>query len=932
MGVIPVAIKAVAFGRTERGSDMATLNQGKIVKALESALKGPRQDFIWEFLKAYGTSAATLKRLRLGDGQRNVAKQEGDLGVAQKLYFRAVPKGQSLPDALTEILALPVLAAHKIRFVMVTDFATVMAHDRKVDDTVTFDFAELPQNYEFFLPLTGLYEKPVAYAEHPADTKACEKMGRLYDGIRKINDYRKDELHALNVFLTRLLFCFFAEDTGIFPKEQQMTDAVQSLTREDGSDVADFFQTLFSVLDLPPGAPERKSYPSTFRAFPYVNGELFREKVHIPNFDRRTRRLLIDCGNMKWSDISPVIFGSMFQAVMDQDARRSLGAHYTSEKNILKVVRPLFLDALEKEFQTTLAMKKGKANALKAFRKKLGTLTFLDPACGCGNFLIVAYRELRELELRALLAMRDELIGDAAFQWLNVDLLSGVTIEQFYGIELEEFPVDVARVSLWLMEHVMNVKLGQTFGLVIPTIPLKHAANIVCANALTTPWEDVVKPETLNYILGNPPFSGARMMEAAQKEQLLEVFHKARGAGNLDLVAAWFEKSADFVQKNKQIKIAFVATNSICQGEQVSLLWKDLYRRQFKIDFCYQTFKWSNEAKNKAAVFCVIIGFSHENIKTIKNIYINNYQIEVSNISPYLVEGQTTFVESKNSPLCYIPDMGIGNKPIDDGNYLFYEQEMLDFLNREPQAKKYFRTWIGSKEFLHGYKRYCLWLGECPEEELELMPESKKRVKAVKKFRLASKSVGTRKIADIPTRFHVENMPSKDYIAIPEVSSERRKYIPIGFLPPEVLASNLIKIVPNATHYHFAILTSAMHMAWMRTVCGRLKSDYRYSRDLCYNTFPWPTVSAAQKREIERIAEDVLATREAHPELTLAEMYDPDKMPADLRQSHHALDMAVDALYRKKPFANDEERLQLLFALYEDLVKKKSHEKAQRFF
>ena len=408
---------------------MATLNQGKIVKALESALKGPQQDFIWEFLKAYGTSPATLKRLRRGDGQRNVAKLEGDLGVAQKLYFCAVPEGQSLSDALAEILAQPLLAANKIRFVMVTDFVTVTAHDRKVDDTVTFDFAELPQNYEFFLPLTGLYEKPVAYAEHPADTKACEKMGRLYDGIRKINDYQKAELHALNVFLTRLLFCFFAEDTGIFSKEQQMTDAVQSLTREDGSDVADFFQTLFQVLDLPPDAPERKHLPATFQAFPYVNGELFREKVRIPNFDRRTRRLLIDCGNMKWREISPVIFGSMFQAVMDQDARRSLGAHYTSEKNILKVVRPLFLDALEDEFQAILALKKDKTKALKNFKKKLASLTFLDSACGCGNFLIVAYRELRELELRVLLAMREELIGDTDFQWLNVDLLSGVTIE-----------------------------------------------------------------------------------------------------------------------------------------------------------------------------------------------------------------------------------------------------------------------------------------------------------------------------------------------------------------------------------------------------------------------------------------------------------------------------------------------------------------------
>ena len=906
---------------------MATLNQGKIVKALESAVKGPQQDFIWEFLKAYGTSAATLKRLRLGDGQRNVAKLEGDLGVPQKLYFRAVPEGRSLSDALAEILAQPLLAAHKIRFVMVTDFTTVMAHNRKVDDTVTFDFAELPQNYEFFLPLTGLYEKPVAYAEHPADTKACEKMGRLYDGIRKINDYRKDELHALNVFLTRLLFCFFAEDTGIFPKEQQMTDAVQSLTREDGSDVADFFQTLFKVLDLPPDATERKHLPATFQAFPYVNGELFREKVRIPNFDRRTRRLLIDCGNMKWSEISPVIFGSMFQAVMDQDARRSLGAHYTSEKNILKVVRPLFLDALEDEFQTILALKKDKTKALKDFKKKLGSLTFLDPACGCGNFLIVAYRELRELELRVLLAMREELIGDTDFQWLNVDLLTGVTIEQFYGIELEEFPVDVARVSLWLMEHVMNVKLGQTFGLVVPTIPLKHAANIVCANALTTPWEDVVAPEKLNYILGNPPFSGAYQMSREQKQEVADVFHNVRSAGVLDYVTAWYKLAIDFIQGTR-IEVAFVFTNSICQGEQVSVLWTYLINNGCIINFAHRTFAWRNEARNNAAVYCIIIGFSlierpEKKIFSYSNILGTPTEVTLSAITPYLTEGKLLVVQPAIKSLSAPIPMVYGNKPTDGGFFIFSDAEKDEFIQKEPQAAPYFRKLLGAREFLHGENRWCLWLDGAPENILEL-PLVQDRVEKRKQFLLQSKASITREFASQhPELFRQITQPKGcDFLLVPRVSSERRTYVPMGFFHSDVIASDAVQIVPNATHYHFAILTSAMHMAWMRTVCGRLKSDYRYSRDLCYDTFPWPSVSAAQKQEIERLAEAVLAARESHPELTLTEMYDPDKMPADVRQAHHNLDMAVDALYRKKPFANDEERLQLLFTLYENLVKK----------
>lgn len=604
---------------------MASLNQGKIVKALESIIEGSNEDFIWEFLKIYGTPQATIKRLRLGDSQRNVARLEGDLGVAQKLYFRALAEGSSLSGALQEIKGLPVLESNKIRFVMVTDFKTVVAWDRKVDDSAEFEFSELPVNYEFFLPMTGLYEKAIAYAEHPADIKACEKMGRLYDAIRTINHYEKNELHALNIFLTRLLFCFFAEDTGIFPMASQMTLALQSNTLADGSDTADFFEKLFAVLDLPEDSEARKVYPTSFQTFPYVNGTLFSEKPRIPQFDAKSRRLLLDCANMKWSDISPVIFGSMFQAVMDSEKRRSLGVHYTSEKNIMKVVRPLFLDELEEEFQKIQAMSRGKAKALKEFHKKLGSLGFLDPACGCGNFLIVSYRELRELELRVLLALR-QLEPDATL-WMNVNLLTKVTIDQFYGIEIEEFPVDIARVSMWLMEHVMNLKLGETFGQAIVSIPLKHAATIVCANALTTPWEDVVAPEKLNYILGNPPFSGARVMDKKQKEDVFNIFDNIKNAGNLDYVCCWYKKTADIMTLNKNLKAALVSTNSISQGEQVTTLWKPFYKIGIRINFAYRTFKWDNEARGKAAVHCVIIGFSFLEMSTKK--FIINEKVNI---------------------------------------------------------------------------------------------------------------------------------------------------------------------------------------------------------------------------------------------------------------------------------------------------------------
>lgn len=902
---------------------MATLNHGKIIKALECAVQSPQQDFIWDFLKAFGTSAATLKRLRLGDGQRNAARVEGDLGVAQKLYFRAVPSGQSLHDALHEILTLPTLTAHKIRFVMVTDFTTVMAHDRKVDDSTTFDFAELPQNYEFFLPLTGLYEKAIAYAEHPADTKACEKMGRLYDAIRRINDYQKDDLHALNVFLTRLLFCFFAEDTGIFPQEQQMTLAVQSLTREDGSDVADFFKTLFTVLDLAPDSPERKTYSALFRAFPYVNGELFREKVRIPCFDRKTRRLLIDCGSMKWSDISPVIFGSMFQAVMDQDARRSLGAHYTSEKNILKVVRPLFLDALEEEFQAIQSMSKGKVKALKAFRQKLGSLTFLDPACGCGNFLIVSYRELRKLELRVLLVLKEE--APVENLWVNVQLLSNVTIEQFYGIEIEEFPVDVARVSLWLMEHVMNVEMGKTFGQAIPSIPLKHAANIICANALTTPWKDVVKPEKLNYILGNPPFVGKKEQTAVQKFDLISTFKTDKiKSRNLDYVCCWYRKSLDLLNINCNILCAFVSTNSICQGEQVAPLWNNLFKNGISINFAYKTFKWTNESKNKAAVHCIIVGFSKKNneLCRIYEVHGDNIHAEYAKqISPYLVNANPIIISSRNKPLQNdTQNIQYGSMPIPK-DFLTFDKSEYDLLSDIEKA--FCKKFIGGDEHLGNTPvRYCLWISEADFPKIPPNSIIAKRIHKNKLWRLSSLRKQTIKLAEIPYKFGEIRQPRFKYLLLPKISSENREYIPCSFYDPSVIASGSTLVIDNATLYTFAIISSKIHHEWMKTVGGRLEMRYQYSNNIVYNTFPWPTVSDAQKQRIESLADQVLMTREAHPDLTLAEMYDPDKMPGDLREVHRALDLAVDALYQKKPFENDEERLQLLFNLYENLVKK----------
>ncbi len=907
---------------------MSKLNQAKIVSDLEALLvNGNKEDFICDFLLAYGTPKAAIKRLKMEHGQRNVATIEEDIALAQKIYFRPLKQGASPMAELDAICKLPLLTAHKIRFIVVTDFTTVAAYDRKVDDTAIFGFNELPNYYEFFLPLTGKYDKVLEHTEHPADVKACEKMGRLYDTICAANNYGKDDLHTLNVFLTRLLFCFFAEDTDIFPQKNQMTNAIQNLT-EDGDDLTDFFSKLFTVLNLPNNDPARKKFSAIFQAFPYVNGDLFEETIVMPQFNPKARRLLIECGKMTWSDISPVIFGSMFQEVMDPEKRRERGAHYTSEKNILKVIQPLFLDALREEFEGILQLSKDsiRNKALEVFRTKLGSLGFLDPACGCGNFLIVSYRKLRELEIEVLSALQDTK-AQSSPRWMNVDLLSKVSIDQFHGIELEEFPTQIARVSMWLTEHVMNVKLGQVFGQVIPSIPLKHAANIVCANALTIPWEDVVAPDNLHYIFGNPPFSGARLMDSKQKNDLVNVVlnEKTESTVNLaatkdlDYITAWFFKAAQIMQKNA-IQTAFVSTNSICQGEQVAPVWntlKDCY--DIKINFAYQTFKWGNEARGGAAVHCVIVGFSRIiSQQNVKVLFSENTKNTVDYISPYLIGIKSNAVKAIKKPLCDVPSMKFGSQPRDGGHFVLSLQEKGEIVNKSPNLKSIIRPYIGVDEYLHNDQRFCVWLHhETINFEDEILSSI---IERVKKFRLNSTAKTTNQYAKVPHLFAQIAHPYTDYLIVPSTSSENRKYIPIGFQGETTIASNALQIIPNATLYHFGILTSLMHMTWMRTVCGRLKSDYRYSASIVYNTFPWPQASQKQQTEIESLAQNILDIRDYYPDMTLAQMYNPETMPEDLQKAHTALDVAVDALYRKKPFADDAERLQVLFKMYEELI------------
>lgn len=851
------------------------------------------------------------------------------------------------------------------RYVVVSDFQRVRFYDLDDGTEEQFTLREFPQKISLFGFIAG-YNKVRIRDEDPLNIKAVELLGELHDFL-KHDGYGLDEHgkagHVLQKFLVRILFCLFADDTGLFSPKDSFLDLVEQ-TPEDGSESGALLARLFQVLNTPRDK-RQKSLEEQFGPFPHVNGHLFEETLPIPEFTSEMRRILLDCCRVQWASISPAIFGAMFQKIIDLDAkdrRRQIGAHYTSEANILKLIGPLFLDDLRAEFDKV----KHNKNRLFEFQKKLQMLNFLDPACGCGNFLVITYRELRRLELAVLreaakFGHRTALVFD----------LVKVDVDQFHGIEIEEFPAEVAQVAMWLTDHQMNVETGREFGEFFTRLPLEKSANIRHGNALRIAWEDFISPSRLNFILGNPPFVGAKLMGEQQRQDFEIVARGVPNAGLLDYVAAWYLRASQYLAgdraaslspdkkqfsdvrfsgaespeggprdlfmefereddaKRKRIRCAFVSTNSISQGEQVGVLWSELFRRGMKVHFAHRTFKWTNEAPGRAAVHCVIVGFGRGDVPRKRlfdypDIDGPAHEQIADNINPYLVDGPDVLVTRREKPLCAVPEIGIGNKPIDGGNYLFTHEEKVEFLRREPAAEKWFRRWIGADEFINGYERWCLWLGDCPPEELQRMPEALKRVESVRQLRLSSKSKPTQKIATKPTRFHVENMPTSNFLVIPEVSSEHRAFIPIGFMDPNTLCSNLVKIVPDASLYHFGVLSSTMHMAWVRYVCGRMKSDFRYSANIVYNNFPWPQqLEKAISQAIEIAAQSVLDARSAHPNATLADIYDPNSMPPDLTKAHEKLDRAVDAAYigdgGKKKYANDAERVAFLFRRYAEL-------------
>lgn len=910
--------------------------------------------FIVEFFNVFGITSK-----RVSSFEYRVKKLDETDGYIDLLWKGTIliemkSKGKNLDKAFTQAKDyLYGLKEHELpKYILVCDFENFRLTDLEDNNIVEFKLNELIHNVQHFGYLLG-YQKKQYKEQDPANIKAAELMGKLHDSLKNIG-YNG---HPLEVYLVRVLFLLFAEDTTIFNK-QQFQDYIEQRTNEDGSDLAAKLQELFQVLNTPIDK-RYKNLDEQLAEFPFVNGKLFEENLPTASFDSKMRQALLNCCYIDWSKISPAIFGSMFQSVMNPKERRNLGAHYTSENNILKLIKPLFLDDLWKEFNNI----KNSVNKLREFHKKISQLKFLDPACGCGNFLVITYRELRLLEieiLRALNKTGQQVIDVRDIIWLDVDMM--------FGIEFEEFPAQIAQVAMWLIDHQMNMLISNEFGQYFVRLPLKKAATIVHGDALEIEWQSLLNPINsidivakhaniylvnepqaaynkvniqaesysihkgepektedikFDYILGNPPFIGSKLMHQNQRKQITKLFYNCNGSGTLDYVSGWYIKASKYIQ-HTTTKVAFVSTNSIVQGEQTSILWGQLLNNyNIKIHFAHRTFKWSNEAKGNAAVYCVIIGFANfdtanKYIFDYKDIKGDAHEIKVKNINPYLIDAKDILIEKRTNPICNVPNMSFGNMPLDGGHLLFSNEEKNEFLLKEPNAEKYMLPLISAYEFLNNEKRWCLWLVDVEPIELKKLPNVLKRLEAVRDFRLNSIRKQTNEKANTPYLFGEIRDFGEKYILIPRVSSENRKYIPIGIFDKNYIAGDTCMTIPNGNLYQFGILMSAMHMTWVKSVCGRLKSDFRYSKDIVYNNFPWPeNPTEKQIKAIESAAQKVLDARAAFPNNSLANLYDPLMMPPLLIKAHNELDKAVDVTYRTQAFINDDNRLEYLFELFQ---------------
>ena len=868
--------------------------------------------------KRVATFEHAVKRL-LGDK----ARVDGfvDLFWPGMLLVEQKSRGKNLDAALTQALSyFPGIAERDLpQIIIVCDFARFRVHKLATAETIEFALKDLHKHIKLFGFVAG-YKVQTIQPQNPVNIKAAERMGRLHDAL-KASGYTG---HPLELLLVRLLFCLFADDTGIFQPAQVFRTFVEERTSADGSDLGSRLAQLFQTLNTEESR-RSKALDEQVAAFPYVNGKLFEESLPMADFTAAMREALLDACALDWSAISPAIFGSLFQSIMDDKARRNLGAHYTSEENILKLIKPLFLDELWAEFEKV----KSNRNRLFEFHKKLRHLTFFDPACGCGNFLVISYRELRLLELDVLRA------SNAAGQMtVDVHQLIGVNVDQFHGIEIEEFPAQIAQVALWLMDHQMNLRVSEEFGLYFARIPLRTTPHIVHGNALHLNWSEVLPAERCSFVLGNPPFLGKTYQSAAQKADAEPAFSLLDGGGLLDFVAAWYVKATLYMKMHPLIRSAFVSTNSITQGEQVAVLWSWLLSQGVHIHFAHRTFRWSNEASGKAAVHCVIVGFGltdspGKNIFEYENMRGEPHAVPASRINPYLVDAPDVVLQNRRTPICAVPEIVNGSKATEGGNLLLSDAERLALVSEVPSADKWIRPFLGAEEFINRIPRWCLWLVGISPVELRSMPAIYERVQAVRAMRSVSTDAQTRQDADTPALFQKIRQPKTSYLAIPRTSSENRVFIPIGYLPSEVIASDNLQTIPNATFYHFGVLSSSMHMAWVRYTCGRLKSDYRYSASIVYNNFPWPDLMSNQplaqagraQAAIETVAQAVLDTRAQFPDSSLADLYDPLSMPPALVKAHQKLDAAVDAAYAlvggKRTWKSDAERVAYLFELYQ---------------
>lgn len=867
------------------------------------------QTFWNDFFDIFGISRRRVASFEEPVKKLGEARGSIDLFWKGTLLVEHKSKGRDLSKAYQQALDyFPGISEQDLpQYVLVSDFSDFRLYDLDAGGEVEFTLNELPEKIHLFGFISG-YKSHAHHEEDAVNIRAAEKMGELHDELLK-SGYSG---HALEVFLVRLVYVLFADDTGIFPRDH-FHYFLENRANPNGFDTGSTLALIFQTLNTP--NEKRQNTDEELLQFPYVNGGLFEETLPIAGFNQKMRQTLLDCCSFDWSKVSPAIFGSLFQSVMDKQQRREIGAHYTSEKNILKVARPLFLDELRAEFESA----RNSQSRLKQLHDKIAAMRFFDPACGCGNFLIITYRELRRLEIEILVQQRKlSTKKDAQQLVIEAGLLSRIDVDALYGIELEEFPARIAEVALWLTDHQMNMELSQEFGQTYIRLPLKKSANIQHGNALQLPWDFV--PKASLTILGNPPFIGKNMRNAEQNVDM-EIICPMDNYSILDYVTAWYIKSTQFI-KDTNIKVAFVSTNSITQGEQVGALWNWMLAQGVKIHFAHRTFRWVNDARGKAAVFCVIIGFGLEDVSK-KRLFdyaspgAEVQEIQAGNISPYLLDTENILIQTRNKPLCEVPEMTKGSQPTDEGNLLFSDEEKTEFLKKEPAAKKYIRQILGSQEFLHNEKRWCLWLKDISPVELRSLPEVMKRVNAVREFRLKSSKAATVKFAGTPYLFTEIRQPESNYLIMPLVSSENRVYVPTGFLSKEIIATNLASIIPNATLYHFGVISSMMHMAWMRAVCGRLEGRYRYSNNIVYNNFPWAAgVSEKQKIQVEKCAQEVLDARKQFPDSSLADLYDPSATPKVLVEAHRALDKAVDSCYRREPFKSELERLEFLFALY----------------